>query len=84
MNNSEQEMIRHGFTAHLNVMEGYLKMVFGNFESLYSFDTYQFDDYSKYVADKFDAKKKKQIKESVFPIDCKKAIELGQRMTSPI
>jgi len=84
MNNSEQEMIRHGFTAHLNVMEGYVKMVFGNFESLYSFDTYQFDDYSKYVADKFDAKKKKQIKESVFPIDCKKAIELGQRMTSPI
>ena len=84
MNNSEEDMIRNGFATHLNVMEGYLKMIYGNFESLNSFDTYQFDDYSKYVADRFDPEKKKQIKESVFPIDCKKAFELGQRMTLPI
>jgi multimeric flavodoxin WrbA len=83
MNNTEEEMAKHGFASHLQVMEGYLKLVFGHVESLCSWDTWQFDDYSKYVADKFDPEKKKRIRETVFPADCRKAFELGRRTASP-
>ncbi len=35
-----------------------LKIIFGPSESLFSFDTYQFKDYSKVVSDRFDPEKK--------------------------
>ena len=49
-------------------------------ETLFSFDTYQFDDYSKMVADRFDANKKAKRRKEIFPIDCKKAFDMGARM----
>lgn len=53
---------------------------FGHAESLYSFDTLQFDDYSKVVADRFDPEQKAQRRAEVFPLDCRKAFELGARL----
>ena len=56
-----------------------LKMTFGALETLFSFDTYQFEDYSKVVADRFDPKEKAKRRKEVFPNDCKKAYDMGAR-----
>ena len=53
--------------------------IFGYSESMYSTDTYQFNDYSKYVADKYDPVEKAKRREEVFPLDCEKAFEMGKR-----
>jgi hypothetical protein len=39
----------------------------------------QFEDYSKYVAPRFDPLKKAQRRKEVFPQDCQKAYEMGIR-----
>ena len=46
---------------------------------MYSADTYQFDDYSKYVADSYDPVEKAKRRAEVFPLDCEKAFEMGKR-----
>jgi multimeric flavodoxin WrbA len=53
--------------------------IFGYSESMYSTDTYQFDDYSKYVADKYDPAEKAKRRAEVFPHDCEKAFEMGKK-----
>jgi multimeric flavodoxin WrbA len=64
-------------TIELNDMLA--KIIFGYSESLCSTDTYQFDDYSKYVADRFDPEEKAKRRKEVFPQDCEKAFEMGAR-----
>jgi len=54
-------------------------MLFGASESLCSYDTYQFEDYSKVVADLFDVEEKAKRREEVFPRDCDKTFEMGAR-----
>jgi len=58
--------------------------VFGSSESLCSFDTYQFKDYSKVVADRFDPEKKARRRLEVFPEDCEKALALGIRFAQNV
>lgn len=41
----------------------------------------QFDDYSKYVATAFDPEAKARRRKDIFPNDCKKAFEMGVRLT---
>jgi len=53
--------------------------IFGYSESLYSTDTYQFEDYSKYVADNVDPEEKAKRRAEVFPLDCERAYEMGVR-----
>lgn len=57
-----------------------LEMLIGPCESLISFDTLQFEDYSKYVSGMFDAEAKRKRHEEVFPQDCRKAYEMGARL----
>ncbi|MBN2419975.1 MAG: hypothetical protein JXL81_11360, partial [Deltaproteobacteria bacterium] len=49
-------------------------------ESLMSYDTYQFEDYSKVVADGIDQSKKKKRREEIFPVDCEKAFNMGVKL----
>jgi len=79
MNATEEQMKKFGFAQHIRLNEIILKMIFGASESLFSCDTYQFKDYSKVVADRFDADKKAQRRKEVFPKDCEKAFEMGAR-----
>jgi len=58
-----------------------LKIIFGASESLLSFDTYQFKDYSKVVSDRFDPENKAKRRKEVFPDDCEKAFEMGSRFS---
>jgi multimeric flavodoxin WrbA len=62
-----------------------MQMTFGHSESIMSYDTYQFADYSKVVVTRFDPEKKAQRRREVFPVDCRKAYEMGVSLaTEPI
>jgi multimeric flavodoxin WrbA len=79
MNVTEGEMKERGYAQHLGIQEMVLQMIFGASESLYCFDTYQFDDYAKVVSSRFDPAKKAERRNEVFPEDCRKAFEMGAR-----
>ncbi len=68
------------FGQHFLINEMLMGLIFGNTESLYSFDTYQFEDYSKVVAERFDPEQKARRRKEVFPKDCEKAFDLGARL----
>ena len=77
MNATEEQMEGWGLGQHPGVNAWMLQMIFGASETLFSFDTWQFDDYSKVVADRFDAGEKAKRRQEVFPLDCDKAFEMG-------
>jgi multimeric flavodoxin WrbA len=84
MNVSEADMKQRGYDRHLELNEMYLRTIFGDCRSIFSFDTYQFDDYTKVVADRFDPNKKAKRREEIFPVDCEKAYRMGAwTSTSP-
>lgn len=59
----------------------YLTIIFGSCEVVTCTDTYQFDDYAKYYAPRFDPVVKARRREEVFPQDCRRAFDLGARLT---
>ena len=83
MNLTEERMHQRGYDWHFDLNETNLKMIFGTVESLFCCDTYQFEDYSKVVAERFDAEKKAKRRQEVFPEDCRKAYEMGVRSAQP-
>jgi len=56
--------------------------VFGPTEILRSFDTYQFNDYSRYDAEAFNPEHKAQMRDTQFPRDLQKAYNLGLRLVA--
>jgi multimeric flavodoxin WrbA len=81
MNVQREHMNLVGYEQKFKNTEDMMKRFFGEAESLFINDTYQFDDYSKYVSSMFDEKHKAQIRDEQFPKDLKKAFELGIRLT---
>ena len=79
MNATEAAVKTRGYDRHLDFNETIMRDIFGSSESLFSFDTYQFDDYSKVLADRFDADNKAKRRRDIFPGDCEKAFEMGVR-----
>ena len=79
MNAPEERVKEFGFPQHVG-NEMILKLLFGASESLCSFDTYQFEDYSKVVADLFDPEEKAKRRKEVFPQDCEQAFDMGARL----
>ncbi len=69
-----------GFDRHIAANQDLMKRILGASETLCSYDTYQFEDYSKIYAPRFDPEKKAKVRAEVFPIDCQKAFELGARL----
>lgn len=82
MGATEEMAKERGFNLHVSLNEMLLKMTFGASEALCSFDTYQFEDYSKVVAVRFDPEKKAKRREEVFPRDCEKAFNMGARFAA--
>jgi multimeric flavodoxin WrbA len=76
---SEKQTKEFGFDHHMDLKELFLRWIFGSSESLHCYDTYQFKDYSKVVADRFDPEKKAKRRQEIFPKDCEKAFEMGAR-----
>ncbi len=52
MNVTEKQMKEYGFNQYFGFNEMVLKIIFGASESLFSFDTYQFKDYSKHTGNR--------------------------------
>ncbi|MCX6690001.1 MAG: flavodoxin family protein [Methanoregula sp.] len=80
MNVSEQQMKDFQYPVHTGLNEQVLGRTFGHAESLFSFETLQFEDYSKVVFSYFDPEERKERHRTVFPQDCKRAFELGARL----
>jgi len=57
-----------------------LNHIMGYATSLYSYDTTQFADFSKYNCDLFDENHKKEVKETQFPKDLENAFNLGKKL----
>jgi multimeric flavodoxin WrbA len=77
---TEEMAKERGFDHHISLNQMFLERIFGSSETLCSYDTYQFDDYSKVVAPRFDPEKKALRRREIFPLDCEKAFELGVRL----
>ena len=81
MNVTEDDMQKRGYVQHLDIMKMVMGLVFGSVETLYCFDTLQVDDYSKILSTRFDPVKKAARRKDVFPEDCRKAFDMGVRLT---
>jgi multimeric flavodoxin WrbA len=79
MNVSEQQMKDSLYTVHTGLNENVLSRTFGNAESLFSFETLQFEDYGNVVFSYTDPEARKKRRKTVFPKDLEKAFELGAR-----
>ncbi|MBI6871898.1 flavodoxin family protein [Clostridium aciditolerans] len=79
MNVTNERMKGIGYEQSFKSSEMVMKNLFGSSESLIVNDTYQFDDYSKYVVTLFDEKEKSKVRDEQFPKDCQKAFDMGVR-----
>lgn len=77
MNVDEETMRQWHYEERLAQMEGFLARVFSTPKSLHVNDTLQFDDYSRYVNSLFDPVAKRRRHEEHFPVDSRRARELG-------
>ena len=81
--NAPESMIKEiEYDRIISRYENYFEKFMGPTESLLATDTYQFSDYSKYVATAFDAAAKAKRRQEVFPQDCQKAFAMGIRFAS--
>ncbi len=81
MGSTEERIELFGLDKQIMINEAMLSRQFGGAsESLVVVNTYQFNDYSKYVHD-FDVEDKTKTRREVFPLDCKKAFDMGVRLT---
>ena len=72
---------QNGTSEHIQAYRRFLKDMTGEEpEVMYSFDAYQFSDYSKYSSSAFDLAKKEAHRRDIFPIDCQDAYEMGRRL----
>ena len=79
MNVDEEKLKELGYEYNFKLNARFMKIIFGSSETLFVTDTYQFDDYSKYVASKFNVPQKEQRRQTEFPNDCLKAFAMGAK-----
>jgi multimeric flavodoxin WrbA len=77
MNVPEKFIKEIGYHYYFKITENLAERVIGETESIYVTDTYQFDDYSKYVSTGFNPEEKLKRRREFFPKDCEKAFEMG-------
>lgn len=82
MNLTEEQMPLWGLPQTLQTQERFLTAAFGPVESITVHDTYQFDDYTKYVAPVFDEAQKAKQRAEQFPKDCERAFALGEKLVT--
>ena len=77
---TEEMAAQRGWNRSLPESGAFLERIFGPVEHLLVYDTLQFEDYSKYVATRFDPAQKAVRRRDVFPQECRKAFDLGVRL----
>lgn len=80
MNCPEDYMKEVDYPTILGATVESFNYVLGYGEVLYSCDTYQFSNYDRYEANRFDEAHKREHRDKQFPIDIEKAFELGARL----
>ena len=80
MNCPKELMEKYNYPTILDENVNSLNHVMGYAEAIYSCDTYQFIDYSKYDIDLFDEKEKAKVRDEQFPKDLQASFELGKKM----
>ncbi len=80
MNVDEKEMIEGGYRQNMELWENFLTWYYSKPLIAYAFNTYQFDDYSKYICETFNEADKAKQREEQFPKDLQNAYELGQKL----
>jgi multimeric flavodoxin WrbA len=80
MNCPDEEVYRANNYHILMDTNAYQLGMFGPTEVLYSFDTYQFNDYSRYDAEGIPAERKAEKRRTQFPMDLDAAYNLGRRL----
>lgn len=81
---TEKMMEEMGYVPYFKRHDMILKRIYGESEYMCCYDTYQFDDYSKVLATRFDPVKKQQRRKEIFPKDCDKAFQMGARFTESV
>ena len=83
MNVTEEMSAEIGYGAMFSSTEASFCRTFGGAaETLCSYDTCQFPDYSKVIMEYMDPIKKAARRKEVFPDDCRKAFEFGCRLAA--
>ena len=80
MNCPEAWFPQVGYHELFRRYENILAMYFGHCETLYSTETLQVKDYSRYHIASVDGDARQLRRETVFPQECQKAFELGARL----
>lgn len=83
MNIAEQQIKEYGYDIHFKSNEAILERMFGRCESFFSYETLQFEDYSKVVFSYADPADRIKRRKTVFPKDCERAYALGERLFKP-
>ena len=76
--NAPEMYAKEGYAHVFKSIENRLTTFFGSCEAVFSCDTYQFKDYSRYDANMFSEEHKAAQREKQWPIDCEYAYKLGE------
>ena len=82
MNCPEEFAPKMGYPELFKANAGPLGLVMGYTETLCAYNTYQFNDYSRYEANMFSEEVKRKYRDEHFEIDLKNAYNLGQRLVN--
>ena len=82
MNVAEASISEIGYDVHFRANESIIERTFGSCESQFSYETLQFEDYSKVVFSYADPVERVERRKTVFPKDCEAAYNLGKRLVS--
>lgn len=78
--NAPEAFYNNSMKDYLENRAGILKRLGGTVETYAACDTYQFPDYEKYHSGTFDARHKRDVRETQFPKDLQAAYEIGKRL----
>jgi multimeric flavodoxin WrbA len=84
MNLDEKTTTELGYDYIYKMLSFFNETIFTKPEILKVYNTYQFNDYSKYKVEAFSEEDKRKYKEEHFPIDCKNAYNLGRIIANKI
>ena len=82
MNVSRAEMEQYGYLQNLKGMETFAGRLFGEPQVLHACNTYQFDDYSKYMCERFSESEKAAYRDAHFPQKLEEARNIGASMVA--
>jgi multimeric flavodoxin WrbA len=81
----EEQIMEKEYRPNIQFYKNVLSDLLGSAETIISTDTLHVEDYSEIAADWMEtqAERKLEHNRTVFPLDCKKAFEMGARFAAP-